>query len=83
MQQGWIKLHRKIQDDVFWKESREFSKLEAWLDILLEVQHSETQSVILGFQIFKVERGESLKSYSTWASRWNWTLSKTKRYFNF
>lgn len=80
-EKGWIKLHRKIVEDVFWKEARAFSKLEAWIDILLSVQHSiEPQDILIGFEVHKCERGESLKSTLSWAKRWGWSVSKVKRF---
>ena len=46
MSKGWISIDRKIQEHYFWKEKRVFSKLEAWLDILLNVNHKEKKVVI-------------------------------------
>ena len=45
MSKGWISIDRKIQEHYFWKEKRVFSKLEAWLDILLNVNHKEKKVV--------------------------------------
>ena len=41
MNKGWISINRKLQTHWLWNEKRQFSKLEAWLDILLTVNHSE------------------------------------------
>ncbi len=83
MKNGYVALHRKIQDHPFYKEKREFSKYEAWIDILMEVQHSnEAKDVILGMKVLKCFYGESLKSLKTWAKRWNWSASKVKRFFD-
>lgn len=82
MHRGYIALHRKIQDHPFYKEDREFSKYEAWVDILQEVRHSEEpKEVIFGMKILKCFYSESLYSIKTWAKRWNWTESKVRRYF--
>lgn len=82
MHRGYIALHRKIQDHPFYKEDREFSKYEAWVDILQEVRHSEEpKEVIFGMKILKCFYAESLYSIKTWAKRWNWTESKVRRYF--
>lgn len=81
--QGWIKLHRKIQDSALWREKRKFSKLEAWIDILLEVQHSpEPQQIILRGQVLICNRGESVKSMDTWSLRWGWSKSSTRRFLH-
>ncbi len=80
MKRGYIKLWRRLQSNELWKERRVFSKAEAWIDILMEVQHSETpQKVILGMNTILCHQGESLKSLETWAKRWGWTKSKTRR----
>jgi hypothetical protein len=76
---GWISINRKIQSHWLWEEKREFSKLEAWIDILLTVNHSE-QKVMIKNTLFVVKRGESIKSLDTWAKRWNWNKSKVRRF---
>ena len=79
---GYIGLYRKIQDNFLWKEKRAFSKLEAWLDILMEVQHREQpQQVALGMTVLTCNYGQSLKSINTWAKRWNWSQNKVRRFF--
>lgn len=82
MERGYLALYRKIQDHAFYKERREFSKLEAWIDILMEAQHSEEpEEVIIGMKVLICNYGESLKSVLTWASRWSWAESKVRRFF--
>ena len=79
---GYIALHRKIRDNFLWKERRSFSKAEAWLDILMETQHSEKpQQVALGMTVLTCNYGESLKSIRTWAKRWRWSQNKVRRFF--
>lgn len=79
MNKGWISIHRELQDHWLWQEKRVFSKLEAWLDILLTVNHSEQKTMIKN-RLFTVKRGESINSLDTWASRWNWNKSKVRRF---
>lgn len=79
---GYLALWRKIQDHPFYKERREFSKLEAWIDILMEVQHDEEpKKVIMGMTVITCNYGESLNSIFTWAKRWRWHESKVRRFF--
>lgn len=79
---GWIALHRKIQDNFLWKQRGSFSKLEAWIDILMEVQHSEKpQKVLFRNTLLTCNYGESLKSINTWAERWRWSRNKVYRFF--
>ena len=78
---GFIKLWRKLQNNPLWEERREYSKAEAWLDILMEVRFDDTPgTVIIGMKTYTVNAGESIKSLSTWAKRWGWTISKVRRF---
>jgi hypothetical protein len=81
MHRGYFALWRKVEDHPFYKEPREFSKLEAWIDILLNAQHEmEPQDVLIGLKILKCHYGECLKSNVTWAKRWFWSESKVRRF---
>ena len=80
MSKGWISLHRQFQDNHLWKQSRVFSKAEAWIDILLNVNHSENKVIIKGTLLI-VKRGESIMSLETWSKRWKWNKSKVRRFF--
>ena len=83
MKPGYIALYRKIQDNFLWKERREFSKAEAWIDILMEVRWSqEPESVVIGNTVLTCHYAESLKSLETWARRWNWSKAKVRRVFD-
>ena len=82
MDRGYVALWRKIVDHPFSKEKRVFSKYEAWIDILMEVQHSEKPTdFVIGMSVLKCNYAESLKSVLTWSRRWNWSESKVRRYF--
>lgn len=81
MSKGWISIHRELQNHWLWNEKRVFSKLEAWIDILLTVNHKEKKITIKN-TLFIVKRGESINSLDTWAKRWNWNKSKVRRFLN-
>jgi len=81
MEEGWISLNRKLQSHWIWKEKRVFSKAEAWIDILLMVNHSE-QKVTIKNTIYIVNRGESIMSLDSWGKRWNWNKSKVRRFLD-
>ena len=76
---GWIKLHRKFEDNFLWTEKRTFSKAEAWIDLLLKANHSGKQLMIKDI-ILKCDRGETLQSLETLSKRWLWSRSKVKRF---
>jgi hypothetical protein len=78
---GFIKLWRKLQNNPLWEEHREYSKAEAWIDILMTARFEDKpDEVIIGMNIYTVNAGESIKSLSTWAKRWGWTTSKVRRF---
>lgn len=77
---GWISIHRKIQDDLIYPKGRPFTKYEAWIDLIMEVNHTD-QEVLIGNRIVKCKRGQSIRSQETWAKRWNWDRSKVRRFF--
>ncbi|MBT4456059.1 hypothetical protein HOC54_02860 [Candidatus Peregrinibacteria bacterium] len=83
MYRGYVKIWRKFQENELWRENREFSKAEAWIDLLMEAQHQEDRrSVVLGNSVLIQNQGETLKSLDTWAKRWSWTKSKVRRFLD-
>jgi len=78
MKIGWISVYRKIQSSWLW-EDKPFSKGQAWIDILLECNHSE-KKVLIGNELLLVKRGESINSLDTWAKRWGWHRSAVRRF---
>ena len=78
---GYIALHRKFQSHDFWREHREFSRAEAWIDIVMAARWKrEPGEVRIGNKLLICHRGEVLYSIPTWARRWGWTVSKAKRF---
>lgn len=80
MAEGWIKLHREIEQNFLFKEKRVFSRFEAWMDILLQANFKERKCVF-GNKILTCHRGECLYSLDTWAARWSWNKSRVNRFF--
>lgn len=78
---GWIKIHRSITNHWLYSEKRVYSKLEAWYDILLNVNYIDNKVMIKG-KLYEVKRGQSILSYESWGKRWNWDKSKVRRFFN-
>ena len=78
---GWIKLHRSITDHWLYTEKRQFSKFEAWNDILLTVNFTSGKSIIKG-KVILINRGESILSLESWGKRWSWNKSAVKRFFD-
>lgn len=83
LDQGWIKLHRKLQENPLWRQKRKFSLVEAWIDILLETRYNPApEIIIIGLHTIECGRGQCVKSLDTWAKRWNWTKTKVHRVLN-
>ena len=72
---GWIKLHRSIQDHWLYQERRVFSRYEAWLDMLMMVNHQNTKFVF-GNDLIEVKRGQKITSIRQLCDRWGWSNTK-------
>lgn len=79
--QGWIKLHRKIQSHWLYQENRKFSKYEAWLDLLMMVNH-EKQKAVLGNEIIEIKRGQRITSIRQLCEKWGWSNTKVTQFLN-
>jgi hypothetical protein len=79
-EKGWIRLHRKIQNNPnYFREA--FCRNMAWVDLLLLAQHKESHERIRGVR-FKTERGQVGLSLVELAKRWRWSRSKVFRFLN-
>ena len=79
MTNGWIKLYRQLNEHWLWQESKTKSKLEAWIDILLMVNHKE-KKVPLGNELITVTAGSKITSIRQLCDRWNWSNTKVKAF---
>ena len=77
--QGWIKLHRIIREHAFFKERRNFSRFEAWIDMLLEANHTGRQ-FLLGNEIINCERASFITSEVKLMERWRWSKTKVRAF---
>jgi hypothetical protein len=78
MSQGWIKLHRCIQDGPRW-EAEPFTRSQAWIDMLLNTSHKPHTVWIRGIKI-ELERGQLALSQVTYAKRWKWSRTKVNNF---
>lgn len=78
---GWISLHRSIQDHWLFDEERKFSKFEAWIDLLLMVNHTD-KKLMLGNELITIKRGQKVTSIRKLCERWNWSNNKVKNFLN-
>lgn len=74
---NYIPLSRKSFDHAFWKESREYSRFEAWLDLLQSARFDEAETGgMIGGSFVKWKRGELPASLRFLAERWKWSKNK-------
>lgn len=73
---GWISIHRKIQDNWIW-EDKPFSKGQAWIDILLMVNH-EDKKIPFSNELVEVKRGSRITSIRQLCERWGWSNTKVR-----
>ncbi len=76
---GWIKLYRRLLGHRFWPTRRPYTKLEAWVDILMRTNHQE-ERVLMGMKPITVEAGQLLTSQVALSERWRWNRKRTHRF---
>ena len=79
MQQGWLKIHRKILDNFLW-EDKPFSRGQAWIDLILIANHEDKTTLFNGKTI-EIKRGQKITSLRQLGERWGWSISKVKYFF--
>lgn len=80
MARGWIRLDRKILQNWLWKD-KPFSRGQAWVDLLLVVNH-EPKKVPFDGGVIEVQKGEMITSIRKLADRWGWSVGKVGRFLN-
>lgn len=80
-EQGWITIHRSIREHWLYEEKRAFSKYEAWIDLLMDANHTSKKTLIDG-QLEEVNRGQNITSIRKLCVRWNWSNNKVTRFLN-
>lgn len=77
---GWIKLHRSLQQNWIW-EDKPFSKGQAWVDLLMMVNH-DRKTVNWGGEPIPIEKGTCITSIRKLGERWGWSNSKVNRFLS-
>lgn len=81
MGNGWIALHRVLQDNWIWKSAEPFDRRSAWIDLLLLTTHTDNKELYKG-QLITRKRGEINCSMLWLAKRWRWSRGKVERFLN-
>lgn len=78
---NFLPINRKLFEHKFWTDKREFSKFEAWLDLLQSARFEISEgSVLIGYKTVKYGRGQFVASYRFLATRWQWSTKKVGNY---
>lgn len=75
---GWISLHRKIQDHWIWENPK---YLKWWLDLLLMANHKENKVLVNG-KVVLVGIGERLTSEQKLAYRWGVSRNTARKFLD-
>lgn len=78
--QGWIKLHRQITDNEFYHSER-FTKMQAWIDLLLLASHAGNTVYLKGNEII-LKEGQLCYSQRELSKRWKWNFRTVKKYLS-
>lgn len=78
--QGWVHLHREIQEHWLWTD-KPFSKGQAWIDLILLANH-KTNKFLLGSELVEVKEGSFITSELKLMERWGWGKEKTRKFLN-
>ena len=76
---GFIALYRSLQDNPIWCNGKPFSDGQAWVDILLSVNHKDN-FLQVGCSIVTIHAGQMWTSFVKLANRWVWSRERVYRY---
>ena len=79
--EGWISIHRQLQEHWLWKSKEPFDKRSAWIDLLLMADHQK-EKIEFDKDFIEVERGQRITSLEKLANRWKWSRHKVSDYLN-
>lgn len=78
---NYITINRRIFNHAFWKEHREYSKAEAWLDLLQQARFEVSEGkMLIGMSVIRWNRGEVIASVRFLVKRWSWSIGKVTRF---
>ena len=76
---GWIKLHRKINDNPILKKGNVYSNFEAFIWLLLRANYDNAK-VVIGSTIYKLKKGEMITSLKKLQKQFGWGNSRLKTF---
>lgn len=79
--EGWVSIHRKIQNSPLWT-AESFTRGQAWVDLILLASHKENHFIKRGIKV-EVKRGQVGVSEKGLADRWKWSTGKVSRFLKY
>lgn len=76
---GWIKIHRKLQDCWIWQIDKPFDERSAWIDLLMSANHDDVKIPFNG-ELVLVERGQLITSIRKLSVKWKWNKDKVLKF---
>lgn len=81
MKPGWIRIWRKIKTNPLWEADKPFSRMLAWIDLLIRAAYEDEEVWFMGNTI-RLARGELVSSLRILAKEWGWSKNKVDRFLN-
>ena len=75
---GWISLNRELRQHWLWQD-KPFTKGQAWIDLLLLAQHTESKIPVKD-KLIELKRGDLLTQERTLVSSWGWSKTKVRSF---
>lgn len=76
---GFFKLQRRFFSHALWEEEREFSRAEAFLDLLQLAAYAHNKKIVKG-SLITLKPGELCGSERYLSGRWKWSAKKVRTY---
>ena len=80
MDQGYVKLWRRLKDTEFWLHEK-FTRPQAWVDLIMLANHKSGMIRKRGIPV-EVQRGQVGWSEDELAKRWKWSRGKVRRFLS-
>ena len=80
MDKGYVKIYRDICDNFVWKD-KPFSRGQAWIDLLLMVNHADKKLLFMG-NLITIKRGSKITSLRKLSERWGWSKDKVAHFLD-
>ena len=76
---GFITISRRLFKNDLWTERREFSRAEAWLDLIRRANWQDG-TMLVGNTPYEIKRGQVLASERQMAQWWGWSQKKVQNF---